>query len=118
MYLIFCLLDFSHQFLYQICQKFDGHYLIILFFYLRLKNLKITQEIDESLPVNDEGSVKGKIGGKKDIFKRRKKKVSSKVNLSVPKKPLTAYAIFIKQVKFDAFDSVSQQMYLEEEAIQ
>jgi hypothetical protein len=32
------------------------------------------------------------------ILKRRRKKISSKVDLSIPKKPLTAYAIFIKQV--------------------
>ena len=40
-------------------------------------------------PETDEGS---------GILKRRKKKISSKVDLAVPKKPLTAYAIFIKQV--------------------
>jgi hypothetical protein len=34
------------------------------------------------------------------ILKRRRKKVTSKVNLFIPNKPLTAYSIFIKQVSF------------------
>lgn len=50
------------------------------------------------LNLQPEGSVNEEASVDRGIFKRRKKKVSSKVNLSVPKKPLTAYAIFIKQV--------------------